>query len=55
VLRQAANLHQVEGSMLLPGIRMTTSRTDYLPIEQMQLMRFDGTRWVRFGEVLSKR
>ena len=48
-------LDQVELQMLLTGIRMTTSWTDYLPIEQMQLMRFDGTRWVRFGEILSKR
>ena len=40
-------LDQIELQMLLPGIRMTTSRTDYLPIEQMQLMRF--------GEILSKR
>lgn len=55
VLRQATSLDQVEGPMLLPGIRMTTSQTDYLPIEQIQLMRFDGTSWVRFGEILSKR
>lgn len=44
---------QVELPILLPGIRM--SPTDYLPIEQMQLMRFDGVHWVRFGNVLSKR
>jgi branched-chain amino acid transport system substrate-binding protein len=55
VLHQATNMNQVELPMLLPGIRMTTSPTDYLPIEQMQLMRFDGVRWVRFGNVLSKR
>jgi branched-chain amino acid transport system substrate-binding protein len=55
VLRQATNMNQVELTMLLPGIRLTTSPTDYLPIEQMQLMRFDGVRWVRFGNVLSKR
>ena len=34
---------------------MNTSRTDYLAIERMQLMLFDGTRGVRFGEILSKR
>jgi branched-chain amino acid transport system substrate-binding protein len=38
--------------MLLPGITINTGPTDYYPIEQMQLMRFDGKRWVRFGEVL---
>jgi branched-chain amino acid transport system substrate-binding protein len=55
VLCEATSMDGVEGSMLLPGIRLTTGPTDYLPIEQIQLMRFDGTRWVRFGEVLSKR
>ena len=38
--------------MLLAGITINTSATDHYPIEQMQLMRFDGKRWVRFGEVL---
>ena len=38
--------------MLLPGIRLNTSPSDYFPLEQMQLMRFDGKRWARFGEVL---
>jgi len=54
VMRQAANIRGLELPMLLPGIRINTSPTDYFPIEQMQLQRFDGTRWVRFGEVLGK-
>ena len=40
--------------MMLPGITLSTSPTDYHPIEQMQMMRFDGTRWVRFGEVIGQ-
>jgi hypothetical protein len=40
--------------MLLPGIKVNTSQTDYYPIEQLQLIRFDGTRWVRFGEVIGR-
>ena len=54
VMRQAANIKGLELPMLLPGIRINTSPTDYFPIEQMQLQRFDGTAWVRFGEVLGK-
>ena len=54
VMRQATSLKDVELPMLLPGIKVNTSQTDYYPIEQLQLIRFDGTRWVRFGEVLSR-
>lgn len=40
--------------MLLPGIRVNTSPTDYQPVKQLQLVQFDGKRWVRFGELLGK-
>jgi branched-chain amino acid transport system substrate-binding protein len=52
VMRQAANLKHLELPMLLPGIRIDTSPTDYHPIQQMQLQRFDGKQWVLFGEVI---
>jgi branched-chain amino acid transport system substrate-binding protein len=52
VMRQAANLKGVELPMLLPGIRLDTSPGDFHPIEQAQLMRFDGAEWVRFGSIL---
>jgi branched-chain amino acid transport system substrate-binding protein len=52
VMRQAANLEDLQLPMLLPGIRINTSPTDYYPIKQVQLMKFDGKQWVRFGEVL---
>ena len=54
VMRQAANLKNLEISVLLPGITINTSPTDFYPIEQVQLARFDGKRWVLFGEVLGK-
>ena len=54
VMRQAANLKNLEVRLLLPGMRINTSPTDFYPIEQVQLARFDGTRWVLFGEVLGK-
>ena len=50
VMSQATNLKNLELPMLLPGITINTSRTDYLPIKQMRLARFDGARRVRFGE-----
>jgi branched-chain amino acid transport system substrate-binding protein len=54
VIRQAASLKDLEISMLLPGIRINTSATDFYPIEQVQLIRFDGKTWVRFGDVISR-
>ena len=55
ILKQALNLKDLELPMLLPGIKINTSGTDHLPVEQMQMMRFDGKQWVRFGEVLDAR
>jgi len=55
LMRQVTNMKDLEFPMLAPGIRITTSPTDYFPIEQEQMMRFDGTKWVRLGEVISGR
>jgi branched-chain amino acid transport system substrate-binding protein len=52
IMRQATNLRELELPMLLPGIKVNTSPTDYYPVQQLQLMRFDGKRWVRFGDLL---
>lgn len=54
VMRQAANIKDLALPLLLPGIKINTSPTDFYPIEQIQLARFDGKRWVLFGEVLGK-
>ncbi len=50
VLRQATNLRALQLPMLLPGITVNTSPTNYFPINQVRLQRFDGVRWVRIGE-----
>jgi branched-chain amino acid transport system substrate-binding protein len=50
VMKQAASLKDVDLTMLLPGIRINTSPTDYQPIKQAQLQRFDGSRWVKAGK-----
>ncbi len=51
VMKQAAALKDFVVPMLLPGIKINTSPTDFYPIEQEQLARFDGERWVLFGEI----
>lgn len=51
ILRQAFAIKDLELPMLLPGIKMNTSSTDHLPVEQMQFMRFTGKQWERFGEL----
>jgi branched-chain amino acid transport system substrate-binding protein len=53
VMKQAASLHNVAPPMLLPGITLSTSATDFAPIKRMQLEKFDGTTWKLFGEVIS--
>jgi branched-chain amino acid transport system substrate-binding protein len=53
VMKQAANLKNLEQGLLLPGIKINTSPTDFFPIEQEQMMRFTGERWELFGPVIS--
>jgi branched-chain amino acid transport system substrate-binding protein len=52
VMRQAANLKDFAPATLLPGIKMNTSSSDFAPIQAVQLIRFDGKSWVRFGDVI---
>src|SRR6516225_7786186 len=35
-----------------PGMKVNTSPTDYWAVQQLQLTRFDGKRWVRFGDLV---
>ena len=53
VMRQAANLKDFTVPMLLPGITINTSPTDFAPIKQIQMGRFDGERWRLFGPLIS--
>jgi branched-chain amino acid transport system substrate-binding protein len=53
VLKQAASLKAVELGMLLPGIRIDTVRSAYTPISQVQMQRFAGASWERFGSIVS--
>ena len=53
VMKQAANLHDFTVPMLLPGIKINTSTTDFAPVKQVQMGRFDGERWQLFGSLLT--
>jgi ABC-type branched-subunit amino acid transport system substrate-binding protein len=52
LMKQANNIRDLELPLLLPGIKLNTSATDHYPIEQLQLVKFDGKGWQSFGPVL---
>jgi ABC-type branched-subunit amino acid transport system substrate-binding protein len=54
VMKQATNLKDVVLDVALPGVKYSSSPTDYFMVKQLQLARFDGKRWALFGDVLSK-
>jgi branched-chain amino acid transport system substrate-binding protein len=53
IMKEAANLHDFTVPMLLPGIKINTSPTDFAPIKQIQMGRFDGERWRLFGPLIT--
>ena len=53
VMKQAANLKDLELPMLLPGIKINTSPDNFSPIRQEALASFNGASWEQFGEVLT--
>ena len=52
IMKQAASLKDFQVAMLLPGIKINTSPTDFAPISSLQLMRFKGEKWELFGDVI---
>jgi branched-chain amino acid transport system substrate-binding protein len=53
IMKQAASINDLKLPMLLPGINVSTSATDFAPIKQMQLQKFEGETWKLFGEVIA--
>ena len=53
VMKQAANLKNFELGLLLPGVKINTSPSDFFPIEQMQMAQFKGESFELFGPVIS--
>ncbi len=52
IMKQAANLHDAPDPVLLPGIKVNTSPTNFHPIRAMQLQKWDGKTWGRFGDII---
>jgi branched-chain amino acid transport system substrate-binding protein len=53
IMKQAASMRDFEPLGLLPGVKVNTSPTDFAPLSQLQLMRFKGESWERFGDIIS--
>jgi branched-chain amino acid transport system substrate-binding protein len=53
IMKQAASMRDFEPLGLLPGVKVNTSATDFAPLSQLQLIRFKGEGWERFGDVIS--
>jgi branched-chain amino acid transport system substrate-binding protein len=48
----AANIKDLQLPMVIPGILVNTSATDFYPIQAAQLSKFDGTKWALFGDII---
>ena len=53
VMRQAANVKNLQLPMVLEGIKVNTSPTDFYPLQSVRLARFKGEKWELFGDILS--
>jgi branched-chain amino acid transport system substrate-binding protein len=52
VMKQATSFHSLQLPLVLPGITVNTSPTDYYPLQAVRLARFKGETWDLFGEVM---
>jgi branched-chain amino acid transport system substrate-binding protein len=52
LMRQAANHQKLRVPGLLPGITVSTSPTDFYPVQAVQLQRFKGESWELFGDIM---
>jgi ABC-type branched-subunit amino acid transport system substrate-binding protein len=54
LMKQATSLKDMLIDVTLPGLKLSTGPNDYFLIEQLQMARFNGKRWVLFGEVIGQ-
>ena len=52
IMKEANNLHDLEIPVALPGLKVNTSPTNHHPVRAMQLERWDGKKWVLFGDLI---
>ena len=53
LMKQAASFQKFRVPLLLPGITVSTSPTDFYPIQAVQLSRFKDESWELFGEIMA--
>ena len=54
VMRQAASIKDLEVPLLLPGIKVNTSPTDFYPMQSVRMAKFEGDHWVLFGDLMTR-
>ena len=54
IMKQAASMNKFRVETMLPGISISTAQDDFAPIQSVQLIKFDGKEWKRFGEIMGK-
>jgi branched-chain amino acid transport system substrate-binding protein len=52
LMKQAASFQKFRIPLLLPGITISTSATDFYPIQAIQLARFNKDTWDQFGDIM---
>lgn len=52
IMLQAASIEDLAVPMLMPGIRINTGPDDFAPVEQFQMVRFDGVGFEPFGPLV---
>ena len=52
-MKQAASLKGFAPDTLIPGVTITTSPTDFAPVEQLKMMQFKNGQWELFGDIIS--
>ena len=53
LLKQATSFRNVALPLLIPGVTFSTTPEDHTPFRQARMYRFDGTRWVGFGDIVT--
>ncbi len=53
LMKQAASIKDWEPPLMLPGVKVNTSPTDFYPLQSLQLAKFEGDHWVLFGDLMS--
>jgi branched-chain amino acid transport system substrate-binding protein len=54
VMRQAANIKDLEVPLLLPGVKVNTSPTNFYPLRSLRMAKFEGDHWVLFGDLMTR-